>query len=70
MEDIVRRIFQPYNKRYRGRKALYKNIHLYRGKHYMERSYSWFLVRERKVKNFTTYDIWELKREENRNCLV
>ena len=37
MEDIVRRIFQPYNKRYRGRNELYKNIHPYRGKHYMEK---------------------------------
>lgn len=37
MEDIVRRISQPDNKRYRGRNELYKNIHRYRGKHYMEK---------------------------------
>ena len=36
-EQIVLRIFRPYDHVYRGKNELYKNIWPYRGKHYLEK---------------------------------
>ena len=64
-QEIVKRIFKPYNKRYRGRNDLYMNIWAYRGKHYLEKHGSEYISKKEFEELLQRMNIYPIKKTLN-----